>query len=412
MRYKTAVIGSGIAGLTAAYTLSTSDDVTLFEKEDYIGGHSRTIDVNLNGQIVPSDTGFIVFNDRNYPLLHKLFAHLDVVFEKSDMSFGVSIREQNLEYSSSSIFAQGRNFIRPKFWRMLFDIIRFNKNAPHWLAKPDMSLGQLLDEMKAGQWFCDYYLQAMGAAIWSCSSQTIRDFPAHNFIRFFQNHGLLTIFNQPQWYTVSGGSREYIKKILARLPERIHVNTEVVKVVRTDNHVQTHLKSGGIETFDRVVFACHADQALSLLDSPEKLERDILGAFTYQTNKIIVHGDESFMPKRKKAWASWVYLSDHAGSVSLSYWMNNLQNKEKRFSIIETLNPMRRPNENLIYDEHVFRHPVFTKEAIEAQAKIPSLQGLKNCYYCGAWQKNGFHEDGVASAVAMLKTMNAPIEWL
>ncbi len=404
---KIAVIGSGISGLVAAYSLHERYDITVFEKNDYIGGHSRTVEVNGT----PVDTGFIVFNDRNYPTLTKLFEHLGVAYEKSDMSFGAHIDDIDLEYSSSNVFAQIRNIWRPKFWGMLWDILKFNRVAPKWLDRNDLTLEQALDEMKAGAWFRRYYLQAMGAAIWSCSSDMILKFPASSFIRFFANHGLLTIFNQPQWFTVTGGSQEYIKKLTAPFKDKIKLNNAVTKIERKNDGVIVHTQND-TEEFDRVIFACHADQALSVIDQPSDTERDILGAFTYQDNQIIVHSDERFMPTRKKAWASWVYLKSSADKLALSYWMNNLQNLDPKQLIIETLNPPFRPAENLIYDEHNFRHPVFTKQAVNAQDEIKNIQGHDGLYYCGAWQKYGFHEDGALSAVTMLCAMSEDITWL
>ncbi len=407
---KIAIIGSGIAGLSAAYSLMDKHEVTVFETNSRAGGHSRTINIDVNGKNESIDTGFIVFNDRNYPILRRFFSHLNIPYEKSDMSFGVSAQNGQIEYSSSNVFAQPRNILRPSFWRMIFDILRFNKTAQKWVGT-DLTLGDMLREFNGRKWFNNYYIKPMGAAIWSCSTTTIEDFPASAFIRFFHNHGLLTIFKQPQWFTVTNGSKTYVDKVTSRLGTRLKLNCAITKITAGKKPTVTD-ETGLTYEFDKVILACHADQALGLMDQPSPEQTSILGAFSFQTNNIIVHSDESFMPRRKSAWASWVYLNDHNNSLCLSYWMNNLQNKDKSTSIIETLNPIKRPAEDLIHDEYTFSHPVFTKQAIEAQKNLDKIQGQGNLYYCGAWSKNGFHEDGIASAVHVLNLMGEPISWL
>ena len=402
---KIAIIGSGISGLGAAYLLATTHEITLYEKNASLGGHSRTIDIQTPNGVLPVDTGFIVFNKKNYPLLTNLFEHLQVPIEKSDMSFGVSIADGWLEYSSNAMFAQWENFIwRTHFCRMLRDIIRFNKRATRYLdAAPDVTLGQCLDELRVGKWFRHYYLQAMGAAIWSCSTETILKYPARVFIRFFQNHGLLTINRQPQWYTVTGGSREYIARLLAATPMTIKLNCGAVRIIRQDGKVMVQDAQGSMATYDHVILACHADQALALLDQSDAEEAAILSAFHFQDNHAVMHSDPSFMPKRRAVWASWVYLNDsradHKPVVSLSYWMNKLQNLKTVMPVLVTLNPGRRPRPDLIHDEHIFSHPVFTVETLAAQEKLTKIQGRGNVWYAGAWQRYGFHEDGLLSAV-------------
>lgn len=414
---KVAIIGAGISGHGAAYALhSAGHDITLYEKNDYLGGHSRTIDIKADDDQTHVDTGFIVFNYRNYPHLTALFDHLDVPVEKSDMSFGAGIANGWLQYSSKNIFRRSANLIRPAYWKMLFDIIKFNRLAPTYLDKStDITIAQCLDELKMGGWFRQYYLQAMGAAIWSCPISKIENFPAKTFVRFFQNHGLLTINDHPQWYTVTGGSREYIKRLTAPFKDKIKSGCAVTKAVRDENGVTIHDAQGGVETYDHAVFACHADQTLKILQNPTEEEKEILGSFTYQDNHIVVHSDLDFMPSDKSCWASWVYLSDDkkddTANVSLSYWMNNLQNLFTDEPIIITLNPTKRPQEDLIYDEHHFDHPVFTREAIEAQDQIGNIQGVLNCWYAGAYQRYGFHEDGLLSAVRVLDKMGVDIPW-
>jgi predicted NAD/FAD-binding protein len=414
---KIAIIGSGISGMAAAYMLHPHHDITVFEKNNYIGGHSRTITLPETKDHLSLDTGFIVYNERNYPLLVGLFKHLGVETIKSDMSFGVSIDKGFLEYGSKGMFAQFKNLFRPKFWGMLIDILYFNKNAERFVDEnPNINLADLLDKMKLGEWFRLYYLQAMGAAIWSCSVETILKYPAEVYIRFFKNHGLLTVNNHPQWFTVKGGSKNYVDKITASYRHCVQLNTAIVAIKRHADHVEVHDHQGQIYQFDRVVLAGHADESLAMLTDASDDEKNILSAFTFQSNDLVVHGDETFMPKHKKAWASWVYLSegqkDSNPSVSLSYWMNNLQSLPAKHPLFVTLNAGRAPHADKVYDRHSFMHPVFTREAIEAQKKIPNIQGKNRTYFCGAWQRYGFHEDGLLSAVNIMPYFNITPPWI
>lgn len=414
---KIAIIGTGISGLGAAYLLSAEHEVQVFEKNRYLGGHSRTIDVPTGDTTTPVDTGFIVFNDWNYPNLMALFDLLNVPYQKSDMSFGVSINDSWLEYASGGLFAQKRNLVRPAFYGMLKDVFRFNEQAPAYIEKStDITLGECLEQLKLGEWFKRYYILAMGASIWSCPIETMLNFPAKTFLRFFKNHGLLSINNRPQWYTVTGGSREYIKRLTEPFQENIHLNRGVAKVIRQQDKLVVIDEQGQEEEFDQVVFSCHADQALMLLEQPTQQQKDVLSTFSYQDNHIVVHSDTSFMPKQKKCWASWVYLSeqrrDENPQVSLSYWMNNLQNLDPDYPIIVTLNPGRRPDQQKILDEHYFSHPIFDVAAIKAQSKIIDIQGQNGVWFCGAYQRYGFHEDGLLSAVNVCKDMGVTIPWL
>lgn len=414
---KIAIIGSGISGLSAAYLLNPDHDITVYEKNDYIGGHSRTITVpDGRGGDIPVDTGFIVFNKRNYYHLTRLFEHLDVKIEESDMSFGASVQNGWLEYGSKGMFAQKRNLIRPAYWKMLIDIIQFNRKAKSYIDHyPDASLEEFLDALKLGDWFRRYYLQAMGAAIWSCSVETILKFPAASFIRFFDNHGLLTVNDHPQWYTVSGGSREYVARLSESFKDKIRTQTPVKKVDKQDDGRLTVHTDQGEVTYDRVVFACHADEALAMIESPDDREKEILSLFGYQDNQVVVHCDTSFMPDRRGAWASWVYLSesneDKGESVSLTYWMNNLQNLDTVEPVLVTLNPGRMPDQDKIYDQHAFTHPVFDRDAVQMQDRLIDLQGHNNLYYCGAYHRYGFHEDGLLSTVNMARFMGVDIPW-
>lgn len=413
---KIAVIGSGISGLGAAYILDHQHDVVIYEKNPTLGGHSRTINVSIDDHTVPVDTGFIVFNKKNYPLLTGMFEHLHVPIQKSDMSFGVSINNGWLEYASKALFAQWSNLWRQPFCRMMRDVLRFNRQAIKYLdAAPNVTLGQCLDEMKMGPWFRKYYLQAMGAAIWSCSVNDILSYPASTFIRFFENHGLLTVNKHPQWYTVTGGSREYIKRITEKFSGAIRLNTGVKSIIRQNDHVIVTDTNGKSEEFDHVILACHADQALRLLAEPSDDDKKILGAFGFQDNHVAVHSDMTFMPKRRKCWASWVYLSDTRddtrGVVSLSYWMNQLQNLVTSKPVIVTLNPGHDPDPEMVYDRHTFSHPVFTPETLAAQGQMDKIQGQGNVWYCGAWQRYGFHEDGLLSAVNVCKKLGVTPPW-
>jgi predicted NAD/FAD-binding protein len=413
---KIAIIGTGISGLGAAYLLNRAHDITVYEKNDYIGGHSRTIHIPVDGKTIPVDTGFIVYNERNYPLLVSLFKALQVPVIKSDMSFGVSVASGWLEYGSKNMLSQIRNIFRPKFWGMILDILKFNRMADkHPEIYEGKNLGEYLDYLGLGKWFRQYYLQAMGAAIWSCSIETILSFPAKSFITFFKNHGLLTVNDHPQWYTVDGGSREYVSRLSASFKNKIRFNCPVQSVVRLNGKVVVTDKLGNTTEYDHVVFACHADEALKIIGDRTSDEQDVLGAFQYQSNRVVVHTDTSFMPKCHGAWASWVYLSDSSIDekpvVSLSYWMNNLQNLKTDTPVIVTLNPGREPDKKTILDEHNFTHPVFTNSTYIAQEKIESIQGDNQYWFCGAYQRYGFHEDGLLSAVNMVKKMGVDVSW-
>ncbi len=419
MSKKTAIIGSGISGLGAAYLLHPKDTITVYEKESYIGGHSRTLEADTPIGPVPVDTGFIVFNYRNYPLLTGLFAHCDVPVEQSDMSFAASIGDGWLEYGTQSLrtlFAQKRNLARPRYWRMLRDILTFNREGVRYLASPgNLTLGAFIRTLGLSDWFRDYFILAIGGAIWSCPPHTMLNFPAASFLRFFQNHGLLTVNDQPQWYTVSGGSREYVRRVTAPFADRIFTNRGVARVTRDESGVEITDQQGHSARYDRVVFACHGDQALALLADADAREREILGAFRYQTNQIILHGDTSFMPKRRAAWASWVYLlegmRDARPAISLSYWMNRLQNLDERAPLIVTLNPGREPDAGRVYNRHWFEHPIFDEGAIAAQQALPALQGHRHSYFCGAYTRYGFHEDGLMSGVHVAELLGAKVPW-
>lgn len=416
---KIAIIGSGISGLGIAYILDQAGyDVTIYEKNKYIGGHSRTVSVELDGKNIPVDTGFIVFNHKNYPNLTSLFKTLNVPVEKSNMSFGASIDNAWMEYGTQNltdIFAQKRNLARPQFWRMVYDILKFNREAKKYIDS-NLTLGECLDRLNMEQWFKRYYLLAMGGAIWSTPVDNMLDFPARTFIRFFDNHGLLSVNDQPQWYTVKGGSKEYVNRLTKNFNNKILLNCGVEKISRENGAVKVTDTKGGESSFDQIIFACHSDQALKILaDDATNEEREIIGSFKYHPNKIVLHTDETFMPKNKKCWSSWVYLSeekdDKKDNVSLTYWMNNLQPLETDKPILVTLNPSRMPDSNKIYDEYVFEHPVFDELAINNQTEISKVQGKNNTWFCGAYLRYGFHEDGLLSAVKVAEGMGVDIPW-
>ena len=410
---KIAIIGTGISGMGAAYLLNQNHDITIYEKNHYIGGHSRTVDVKTKEGDISVDTGFIVFNKRNYPNLVSLFEKLNVPTTESDMSFGVSINDGWLEYGTASLkdcFAQKRNLFRPNYLNMLRDILKFHKQAlPNETTSPDITLGEWVEQLNLGNWFRDYFLLPMGGAIWSMPVEQMLNYPASTFIRFFDNHGLLGINDAPQWYTVKGGSKNYVKSVTEKFADKIKLNCGVKSVSRHETGVDITDTNNETSTYDQVVFACHSDQALKLLGQPSHLEKQILGAIRYQENLMVLHSDVSFMPKRKSAWSSWVYLSkkkqDKTNSMSVSYWMNNLQPLGTQMPLIVTLNPSEMPKSILIHDQTILEHPVFDKEAILAQDRIDEIQGTNRIWYCGAWQKYGFHEDGLSSAVKMVSKM-------
>jgi predicted NAD/FAD-binding protein len=416
---KIAVIGSGISGLSAAYLLDGQHDITVYEKNSYLGGHSRTINIDLLGGPFAVDTGFIVFNYRNYPHLAGLFQKLDVPVMPSDMSFAASIDGGWLEYGTqtvASLFCQPANSLRPAYWKMIANILRFNRHAVRYVERhPDATLGRCLDDLGLGEWFRDYYLLAIGGAIWSTSIKDMLEFPAITFVRFFENHGLLSINDQPQWYTVKGGSREYVRRLTAEFASKIRLSAPVKRVERRDDAVLVHEQNGTMERYDQVIFACHSDQALAMLQQPTAQEQTLLGSCRYQTNHIIVHSDSSYMPKRRGAWASWVYQCngrrDSSPSISLTYWMNRLQSIPTEQPVLVTLNANTEPEPSLIHDRYVFEHPVFDLGAINAQKQIGMIQGTDRIWYCGAWQRYGFHEDGILSAVNVAAKLGVSPSW-
>lgn len=405
-----AIIGSGISGLSAAYLLHRDNEITLYEKEHRLGGHARTRTVNG----ISVDTGFIVFNDRNYPNLLGLFAQLGVESIASNMSFAASVGQGAYEYSSKSlrgVFPTLRTLFEPRRWRMGRDYFRFSKYSKNFLANPDeRSLGQLVKDSGVGDDFARYFILPIGGAIWSCPVSTMMDYPAKTFVQFFENHGLLDVNGQPQWRTVKGGSHRYIEKIVAMVKPT--VKPAAVHVTREEKGIRVKDALGNEEVFDHVIMAAHADESLAMLSNPSEAERDILGRFRFQPNHAYLHSDTRFMPRQKRCWASWVYLSDGAEDKSphlaVSYWMNLLQ-RLPGATLIVTLNPAVRPDK--IHDEHLFHHPIFDAGAINAQEELPRINGADRISYVGAWQRYGFHEDGIWSAVRVARQLGAVIPW-
>ncbi|MFP4603165.1 MAG: NAD(P)/FAD-dependent oxidoreductase, partial [Halochromatium sp.] len=376
MRKQIAVIGSGIAGLAAAWLLGRQHQVTLIEKNDYVGGHTHTIDVDEAGQRLAIDTGFIVYNIANYPLLTRLFEQLGVATRESDMSFSASIGPGAIEYSGdslNSLFAQRRNLLRPRFLRMVSDILRFNRRCKRMLRESGfdgLSVGALLERERMSEHFRDHFLLPMAAAIWSCPTRTMLDFPAESLARFFNNHGLLNLIDRPLWRSVSGGSARYVERFLEDIGHE-QVRLDAAQAVhRTEHGVEVSLASGARPRFDDVVLACHADQALALLQQPSAAEQDLLGRFRYQPNRTYLHTDSGLMPQRRQVWSSWNYLSqvaqDGTSAVSVTYWMNRLQGLETQHDYLVSLNPLRPPAEETIIAEMLYDHPVFDQAAMDA----------------------------------------------
>ena len=408
-KQKIAVIGSGIAGLSAAHVLSREHEVSLFEANDYLGGHTHTQDVELGGKTYPVNTGFIVYNDWTYPNFIKLMDQLGVESEASDMSFSVRCENTGLEYngtSLNSLFAQRLNIIRPKFLFMVKDILRFNKQTVELLAKDEVddeqTLGQFVIENGYSDAFVNYYIVPMGAAIWSASVAVMMDFPLRFFLRFFNNHGMLSVDDRPQWRVLKGGSRSYIEPITRSFKDRIHLSTPIKQVHRHEDGVDIITKQGDTLRFDQVVFACHSDQALAMLAEPTRAESEVLGALPYQNNHVVLHTDESLMPKKKLAWAAWNYhIPQRANDCAMvTYNMNILQNfDDAPETLLLTLNRNQEINPAKIIAKYEYTHPVFTQDGIKAQARHADISGHNRTHYCGAYWFNGFHEDGVKSGL-------------
>ncbi|TRX54993.1 NAD(P)/FAD-dependent oxidoreductase [Thalassomonas sp. M1454] len=403
-----AIIGSGISGLTSAYLLSQKHKVTVFEKNDYIGGHTATVDVELNNKNYVVDTGFIVFNNKTYPNFLKLLKNIGIGKQESEMSFAVHNCQTGLEYNGNNLdtlFVQRRNLFRPKFWQLILQILKFNKLCKQAYNdaefNDEQTLGDFLDANGFNEFFANHYILPMGAAIWSSSLEQMQSFQFKFFVQFFNNHGLLNISDRPQWYVIPNGSRSYITPMIKNFADNIELNSEISKVTRENEQVQIHFSNGDVRVFDEVVFACHSDQALALLADTSHDEQQILGAMQYKPNDVVLHTDTSLLPKRRKTWASWNYqLSDNRTKpASVTYNMNILQSLNSDTTFCVTLNQNEDIDESKILRKFVYHHPVFNVQSLNAQQQRQKICGQNHTHFTGAYWYNGFHEDGVRSAV-------------
>jgi predicted NAD/FAD-binding protein len=416
-----AIIGSGIAGLSAAWLLNRRHQITLYERNDYFGGHTNTRMVETQAGAQAVDTGFIVFNRRNYPLLARLFEHLGVETQPTRMSFSVSVNDGRYEYAGSgpaTLFGQRRNLLNVEHYRMLAAILRFNRDARRLLEVAETHPASVEEFITAGDYgdaFRNRYLLPMAAAIWSCPVETMAAFPAASLVRFFANHGLLDLRNRPQWRTVCGGSHQYVKQLLEPLRGRLACRDPVTAVRRTSQGATVYAERSGARAFDAVVLACHADQALQILDQPTARERSLLGAFRYQHNRALLHSDTGLMPRRRSVWSAWNYLAaeGHRGTeaVSVSYWMNCLQRLDQAPPLFVSLNPLREPRTSSVFAEMEYSHPVFDRRAITAQSQLHNLQGENGIWYCGSYFGYGFHEDALRSSVELARSLGVEVPW-
>jgi predicted NAD/FAD-binding protein len=414
-RQKIAIVGAGISGLSAAWLLSRAHDVTVYEVENRLGGHSHTVDAPTPHGPVAVDTGFIVYNTVNYPNLVSLFDRLGVVTESSNMGFAVSIDKGRVEYGGDNLvtlFSQWRNMVSPKFWSMLSDLLRFYRQAPgdaDTLEANLLSLGDYLDEHGYGKVFQNQHLLPQAAAIWSVPVRDIREYPAAAFIRFCGNHGLLKIVGRPQWRTVVGGSRSYVSRLTAAYAHRVRTGVQVCQVTRTMQGVVVRDGRGGQETYDQVIIATHADQGLAMLETASSAERAVLGAFSYSRNLAVLHSDPNLMPRRRGLWSAWNYLaatmSGHDQQLCVTYWMNRLQNLPAHTPLFVTLNPIHPPDPAKTIRTEVYEHPKFDAAAIRAQKQLWSLQGDGGLWWCGAYFGSGFHEDGLQAGLAVAEAI-------
>ena len=403
---KLAVIGSGISGLSAAYHFSKNHKVDLFEQDDHFGGHSLTYDIKEEDKVVPVDLGFIVFNEQTYPNLISFFRELDVPFEKSNMSFSVSVKDSNVEYGGSglnAIFANKKNLLNLKFLKMINEIISFYKKAPSLLNHNlnEDTLGNYLEKSKLSKYFIEYHIIPMVAAIWSMPFKKAKDMPLKLFLNFFINHGLFKLKNRPQWYTVTNRSRAYVNKVLKKISGEVFKNYKVSKILRSENNVRISIGNEYLD-YDHVILASHADQSLKILEEPTSEEDKILKRFSYVSNKAYLHIDENLMPLRKSAWSSWNSITKD-NRTCITYWLNKLQNLKTSKNYFLTLNPVEQINNNKILKKIDFTHPYFNKENVKLQKDLHKLQGKKRTWFCGSYFGYGFHEDGLKSSIELFR---------
>ena len=403
---KLAVIGSGISGLSAAYHFSKNHKVDLFEQDDHFGGHSLTYDIKEEDKVVPVDLGFIVFNEQTYPNLISFFRELDVPFEKSNMSFSVSVKGSNVEYGGSglnAIFANKKNLLNLKFLKMINEIISFYKKAPSLLNHnlSEDTLGNYLEKSKLSKYFIEYHIIPMVAAIWSMPFKKAKDMPLKLFLNFFINHGLFKLKNRPQWYTVTNRSRAYVNKVIEKISGDVFKNYKVSKILRSENNVRISIGNEYLD-YDHVILASHADQSLKILEEPTSEEDKILKRFSYVSNKAYLHIDENLMPLRKSAWSSWNSITKD-NRTCITYWLNKLQNLKTSKNYFLTLNPVEQINSNKILKKIDFTHPYFNKENVKLQKDLHKLQGKKRTWFCGSYFGYGFHEDGLKSSIELFR---------
>ena len=413
---KLAIIGTGISGLTAAYLLQDKHELTVFEAGDRIGGHTATMDVEYQGQHYAIDTGFIVYNDWTYPNFIKLMTALGVSSQPTEMSFSVKCGLSGLEYGGNNLntlFAQRSNLLSPSYWKMISDIVRFNKEAIEDLEKnhisDDMSLGEYIISKGYGEKFTSKYLIPMGSAIWSASTATMLDFPLLFFVRFFKNHGLLSVNNRPQWRVIQGGSGNYLQPLTESFKEKICINAAVKSVGRFDDRVELVMEGGHKEVFDQVIFACHSDQALALLENASDAENEVLGAIPYQDNDVVLHTDDSLLPEKELAWSSWNYWlrSERQEQAVLTYDMNILQGIEAPVTFCVTLNASDAIAPEKVLGRYSYSHPVFSMASVAAAERWGEINGVNRSWFCGAYWGNGFHEDGVNSGIRVATKLGA-----
>ena len=405
---KIAIIGSGISGLVCAHLLYKEHEITIFETNDYVGGHTHTINLKRQNGYYAVDTGFIVFNEATYPNFCTLLKQLDVASQPTSMSFSVRCEKTALEYGSASIntlFAQRKNFFSPSFLRMVLEIFKLRSRLVTFLESelPDMSMGEFLLKNRFSRRFTDHFVVPLGASLWSAEPGKILEFPARNFGRFFENHGFLRASNPIQWRVITGGSQQYVTKLIRPFAERIHLSCPVDSVVRTDNHVELLFKDRESERFDQVIFATHSDQALKILAEPTSDEKDILGAIPYKENDTVLHTDDALLPRKHIAWSSWNYMimADRTDSASVTYNMNILQSIESEETFCVSLNMREKINTRKILNTFLYHHPEYMERSVPAQASHDVISGKNRTHFCGAYWGYGFHEDGVNSALAV-----------
>lgn len=410
-----AVVGGGVSGLSAAWLLSEKYSVTLFEAGSYVGGHTNTVDAEVDGIRHPVDTGFLVHNDLTYPNLVQLFRHLNIPVHASDMTFSVSLAQPDLEWAGTSlgtVFAQRRNLMRPAFLGMLRDILRFNRHAARYLARcgPYALLGDLLDDEGYGQAMRDWYLLPMAGAIWSTPPSMVLQQPARTFLSFCLNHRLLQVAGRPQWKTVKGGARQYVNAMLPRIAD-VRVSSAVHTVKRLADGVEVR-SAGHVDRYDAVVLACHAPTSLAMLDASED-ERDVLSRVRYQPNVAVLHTDTALLPRRRAVWSAWNYLAGPTADapMSVSYLLNHLQPLPFKQPVIVTLNPQQEPAASSVLGRFDYEHPVLDADTVVAQSQLAGIQGRARTWFCGAWTGYGFHEDGLASAIRVAADFGVSPPW-